>query len=207
MPIRWLRRSLDLVFGTLVIVVLATLIYGLLGPRLGHQPLVIRGGSMSPTFSFGSVVDATAVPSDQLAPGDVVSVRAPNGVIDTHRVSRVITRPDGIYLETKGDANSTADPVLVPASAVIGRIDFRLPLVGYLIYMLSTASGVLSLFCLALTLLLSIWLLEDLEGGDDPGGESDRGGQIEPWEDSWLIGLIERGELPAALRPQSEPVT
>jgi signal peptidase len=165
--IRW---SLDLVLGLLVAIVVATVLYGAIGPRLGHQPLVIRGGSMAPAIALGSVVDVARVDPSDLRPGDIVSVRAPNDVIGTHRVTRVVSRPEGIYLETKGDANLTPDPVLVPASAVMGRVDFALPLLGYLMFMLSTVAGALSILFLGITLLLSIWLLEELERAEEGDG-------------------------------------
>jgi hypothetical protein len=71
--------------------------------------------------------------------------------------------PAGLYIETKGDANAAPDPVLVPASEVVGRIDASIPGAGYLIYLLTIPTGVASVLCLALTMLFGIWLLEDLE--------------------------------------------
>ena len=177
--LRTIRRLLDGVFVLLVVTVIATFLFATVGPKLGHQPLIIRGGSMTPVITLGALADVTPVDPSTLEVGDIVSVRAPNGTIDTHRINRIVSNPDGLYIETKGDANATPDPILVPASAVIGRVDFRLPAAGFLMYMLTIPSGVASLFCLALTLLLAIWLLEDAEHEDE--GE-DGWGYREPYE-------------------------
>ena len=163
----------------IVVVAVGTFLFATVGPRLGHQPLIIRGGSMTPAITLGSLVDVSNVDPSALRAGDIVSVKAPNGTIDTHRINRVVSLPGGLYIETKGDANKTPDPVLVPVSAVLGRVDFRLPALGYVMYMLTIPTGVASIFCLALTLLLAIWLLEDVED-EDLGGLG--GGGPEPYE-------------------------
>ena len=101
-----------------------------------------------------------AVATTALAVGDVVSMRVgPQQAIFTHRIVRLVERGDGLWMETKGDANAKPDPSLVPASDVIGRVTIAIPFAGYLIAALSTGSGAgtilgLAGFLLALTLLL-----------------------------------------------------
>lgn len=164
--VRWL---LDAALVLLVGSVLALVLAAKVGPLLGHQPLIIRGGSMEPSIPSGSLVDVTPVQAADLAAGDVVTIKAANDVFVTHRVNRVIQLPAGLYIETKGDANEDPDPVPVAVSAVAGRVDFSLPLLGYIMFMLTTLPGMASIICLALTLVLALQLLEDLEDqeGDD----------------------------------------
>jgi signal peptidase len=187
--IRWLLDvALVLLVGTVVALVLAAQV----GPMLGHQPLVIRGGSMAPAIPLGALVDVAHVGPADLAADDVVTFEGANGVLVTHRINRIVQLPDGLYIETKGDANEHPDPVLLPASAVTGRVDFSLPLLGFLMFMLTTLAGFGSIVCLALTLLIAILLLEDLEkeeredldDGIDP--ESKPPALAGPWGD--LIG-------------------
>ena len=163
---RWLRRLLDLALVLLVVVVLGLVLAVNAGPALGHQIIVIRGGSMEPTIGLGSVIDVVPVRPADIRPGDVVTLKDANGTLLSHRVTRVAALPDGLYLETKGDSNVTADGALVPASEVVGRVDASMPKLGYLIYLLTLPMGILSLFCVALTLLLGIWLLEEFERSD-----------------------------------------
>jgi len=106
------------------------------------------------------------VPVDpaNLAPGDVVSMRvAEANAIFTHRIEAVVDRPDGRYVRTKGDANPDADPTLVKASAIIGRVELSIPYMGYLLALLSIPTGVIFVVGLAATLLSIAWLLESLE--------------------------------------------
>jgi signal peptidase len=157
--IRWLLDvALLLLVGTVIGLVLAAQI----GPKLGHQPIIIEGGSMAPAIPLGALVDVVQVQPADLAAGDVVTFESANGVLVTHRITRVVSLPDGLYIETKGDANESPDPVFLPASAVKGRVDFSLPLLGFLLYVLATPIGIVSIVSLALMMLFAIWLLEDL---------------------------------------------
>ena len=109
--IRWLLDvALVLLVGTVIALVLAAQV----GPMLGHRPLVIRGGSMEPAIPLGALVDVAHVSPADLAAGDVVTFEGANGVLVTHRINRIVSLPDGLYIETKGDANEHADPVLCP---------------------------------------------------------------------------------------------
>ena len=201
--IRWL---LDLALlglvGTLLALALATNI----GPRFGHQLVVIRGSSMSPAIPLGSVVDLDHVSASELRVGDVVTVRSPGGTAYTHRIVRLVSLPDGEYMETEGDAVGHPDAPLQPVSEVAGRVDFSSPFLGYLIYMLTMPSGIVSLFSLALTLLLLIWLLEEVEDdgfdvGDNlrdrkgPNGKAVMQRKIELWR------IESRGPTVAPARP------
>lgn len=160
---RWTRRLLDMALILLVLGVLAIVLAVNAGPAFGRQVIVVRGGSMSPSIPLGSAIVVASVQPADLRPGDVVTLKDANGTLLSHRITRIVQLPAGLYIETKGDANATPDTPLVPASEVVGRVDASLPVVGYLIYLLTLPTGVLSLLCLALTMLFGIWLLEDLE--------------------------------------------
>ncbi len=166
--LRWIRRLLDLALILLVVSVLGLVLAVNLGPGLGHQLVVIRGGSMAPAIQLGSATEVSQVQPADLHVGDVVMLREPSGALVSHRITRIIQGPAGLSIETKGDANKSVDPTLTPASAIVGRVDFSVPDLGYLIYLLTVPLGVVSLVGLALTLLFAIWLLEDLE---EPYGE------------------------------------
>jgi len=160
----WLRRIVDIALIALVVTVLAGLTLGKLVPLTGRQTIVIGGGSMSPTIPLGSAVVVAAVAPTELTAGDVVSLRiADQNATFTHRIVTVVDRADGVWIRTQGDANPEPDPTLVPASAVIGRVQLALPLMGYLIILLGQPIGVLFAIGLAGTLLAIAWLLESLE--------------------------------------------
>jgi signal peptidase len=164
---RWIRRLLDVALILLVLAVLAVVLAVNVGPALGHQLIVIRGGSMEPAIRLGSLIEVSKVQPADLRPGDVVTLKETNGTLVSHRITRIVQLPDGLYIETKGDANASVDTPLVPASSVAGRVDASVPNLGYLLYLLTLPTGVLSILCLALTLLFAVWLLEDVERATD----------------------------------------
>jgi signal peptidase I len=95
--------------------------------------------------------------------GDVVTIRADNGVLVTHRVAGAVEVGGERQLQMRGDANSSPDPASVPAQSVVGRIAWYAPLAGYALFLLSIPSGMLACLSLLGALLLMYWLLEDLE--------------------------------------------
>jgi signal peptidase len=159
------RRTLDLLLIALILAVLATIVVARVIPYVtGGATFVVGGGSMEPAIPFGSVVVVTPVPAEQLAVGDVVSVRVgAQQAVFTHRIVRLVPREDGLWLETKGDANDKPDPSIIPATTVIGRLEASLPYAGYAVRLLSTAQGVLFLLAFGVLLLAGAWTLESLE--------------------------------------------
>jgi signal peptidase len=148
------RRVLDLLLLALILIVLFGVVLGKLVPLTGRQTLIVGGPSMEPAIGLGSAVVIRPVESSTLAIGDIVSLQpAPEGAVFTHRIVEVVDRSDGRWIRTKGDANATLDPTLVPAAQVLGRVELAIPLAGYLIALLTIPTGVLFLLGLAATLL------------------------------------------------------
>ena len=142
------------------------LVAGLLGlAAITHlaTTFVIQGSSMQPAIPFGSLIVVAPVSPDQVRVGDVVTIRADNGVVISHRVTRTVVLGSEPRYEIKGDANRAPDPVLVPASGVIGRVALSLPYLGFVVAMLGTPSGLVSLLAMVATWLLVILLAEQLE--------------------------------------------
>ena len=161
---RTARRSVELGLLVLALAVFAVVLLARGVPATGRGAFVVGGGSMEPAIALGSAVITERALSTGLAVGDIVSMRVgPQQAVFTHRIVRIVQRGDGLWLETKGDANPQADPSLVPAAAVIGRVTIAIPFAGYLITALSTPSGAGMILGLA-GLLLALTLLLD---GDD----------------------------------------
>jgi signal peptidase len=160
----WLRRIVDLALIALIVAVLVAVALGKVVPFTGRQSIIIGGGSMEPAIPLGSAAVVTPVDPSTLAVGDVVSMKiGPEATTYTHRIVTIVDRDDGRWIRTKGDANPTLDPTLVPATAVVGRVELAIPLVGYLMALLSLPVGVVFVLGLAATLLAIAWLLESLE--------------------------------------------
>jgi signal peptidase I len=158
------RRLLDALLLALIVVVLAGVVLGKLVPLTGRETIVIGGQSMEPALPLGAAVIIRPVDSGALATGDIVSLRAgPQNTLYTHRIVAVVDRPDGRWVQTKGDANAELDPTLVPAGSIVGRSEMVVPLLGYLIVLMTIPAGILFLIGLAASFLAGAWLLESLE--------------------------------------------
>ena len=77
------------------------------------------------------------VSAGSVSAGDVITFRAPNDTVVTHRVLGR-TAGDAPTFITQGDANPTPDPDMVPSAAVIGRVVFSVPCAGAALVALST---------------------------------------------------------------------
>lgn len=159
------RRTLDFLLVLSIVVVLAAVVLARIIPWLtGGATFVVGGGSMEPAIPLGSVVIAEPVANEDLAVGDVVSIRVDGQhAIFTHRIARLVDRDGELWLQTKGDANEEPDPSIVPSTAIIGRADVVLPFAGYAVQLLSTVQGVMFLLAFGTFALAGAWLLESLE--------------------------------------------
>ncbi|MFI5226775.1 MAG: signal peptidase I [Candidatus Limnocylindrales bacterium] len=162
---RILRFVVDGALVVLIAVVLFGVFLGRIVPLTDHQTLVIDGGSMEPAIHVGSVVVDETVGPDGLHVGDVVTLHSGPRLqsVFTHRITRIVDRPDGLWIETKGDANQDVDPSITPLRQVIGRVVLTVPDAGYLVQWLSIPSGIVATICIAAALFVLALVLESLE--------------------------------------------
>ena len=160
---------------------------------IGKYPLSLTGCCLEPDTVLkpqrrGRAIIVESVPSSDLAVGDIVSIKVgPDHAVFTHRIVRLVERPDGLWIDTKGDANRDPDPSITPASAVIGRVAVSIPRLGYLVAALSSPSGTGMVLGLAGLLLALAMLIS-------PNAQSDRGSSL---------GRSSRGRshVPDSLKP------
>jgi signal peptidase I len=161
--LRWTRRILDGVLIAAIGCVLSIATISVAAQVLGGRSLILAGGSMEPTIPRGAYVLVLPVAAGGYAVGDVVTVATPGGTPYTHRITRLATSEGSLYVETKGDANAAAEPVLVPVSALAGRVAVTVPVLGYVASVLSSPIGLVGFLMACLTILLFIWLIEEIE--------------------------------------------
>lgn len=94
----------------------------------GYSLFRVVTGSMEPTLPVGSLLVCRKTPIEEIKEDEIVCFRSKDpliyGKIVTHRVVSVQTGGDGnILLETKGDANLSADGEFVTAANLIGRVN------------------------------------------------------------------------------------
>lgn len=157
-----LRRAIDVALALLVVAVVVVGLAVNLAPQFDARVLAIRTGSMEPTMPVGSLIVASAVDPADLRVGDVVTVTLAGGSSLTHRINAIVEQDDGRMFELKGDANAIHDPVLIVADQVVGRVDVTIPLLGFLLAMLSMPTGIAALLSIGGTLLTAGWLLDEL---------------------------------------------
>ena len=126
---------------------LVCIIAAVLALTLGIRPLIVRSGSMEPAMPVGSLILAKEVDASALDPGDIVSVKRPDGSVLTHRVVDIDSTTQGAAtFRMKGDANAVEDQEpYVTRSA--DRVFFTIPAAGYVASWLGTrpAWGLISL--------------------------------------------------------------
>jgi signal peptidase len=89
---------------------------------------------MRPTFLPGDVIVVTPAPAGSLHVGDVITYQIPvNGhPVETHRVVRILKHGHEPIVQTKGDANRSADPWKAKLhGGTIWRYRRRLPMLGF----------------------------------------------------------------------------
>ena len=159
--IRLVRAAAALAWLAATVVLVALVALPNVLPAVGRELYVVRGASMQPALPLGSAVIVRLGQADQLAVGDVITFRGGNGTIVTHRIIGVSAGADRAF-QTKGDASLGVDPTAVPASALIGRVEYVLPGVGAVLASLATTSGGLAALGLLGGLLLSVWIMDHL---------------------------------------------
>lgn len=116
-----------------VVGLLVTLALGLLGLKLaGWQTLTVLTGSMRPLIDPGQAIVVSPMAVSEIAPGQVITFRRPNGPgTMTHRVQRIERLPDGrLSVTTRGDANPVGETWQIRADGQVGRHRASLPAAG-----------------------------------------------------------------------------
>jgi signal peptidase len=115
---------------------------------------------MVPTLRIGSVAVDRPVAASSVRVGDVITFSdpyVPNRLV-THRVVRIFHTRKGTAYRTKGDANSSRDPWTIRLPDRVGRVQFSVPVVGYVLWYAHTREVRTALIALAAMLILAALL-------------------------------------------------
>jgi len=136
-------------FGFAVIILLMTVaVLTFLAPHFGWRADAVFSGSMEPQLKVGGVVITRPAEASEIKAGDTITFYSPLGEkLTSHRVIAV---EDGssFYFRTKGDANEEADPFILSAQNVVGKVCFHIPYFGYATQFVKTPLGLLLALCL-----------------------------------------------------------
>lgn len=155
------RRGVEALFAAVVVSALGLWVATHLAPAAGYGVFAVRSGSMNPALEVGDLVVTRLVDPWAIAPGDVITIDAGSRVVVTHRVVAVQATDDGPVFTTRGDANATPDPVAARADQLHGRVDWRVPILGFVLAMIAMPAGIVALVSIAAALLTAAWLLDE----------------------------------------------
>jgi len=136
--------AFSILMASLILFAVSMLIFTILGWKF--NPVV--SGSMDPLIKTGDVVATQQVDPANVKVGDIITYYSPQiGKVVVHRV---IEKQEGEQLNfvTKGDANESADPYLVPSENVLSKVGFHIPCLGYVSQFATSGSGIVLLFVL-----------------------------------------------------------
>lgn len=131
-------------FGLAVVILLmAAAVLAFFAPRFGWSVDAVFSGSMEPELKVGGVVITRPVEAEDIRIGDTITFYSPlSEKLTTHRVIAIEAGSSSHFL-TKGDANEDADPFVVAAQNVVGRVCFHIPYFGYVAQFVKTPLGLL----------------------------------------------------------------
>ena len=147
-----------LLLGSVVLAILVVIGGMVLG---AWRFTVISTGSMRPTLNPGDVAVLTPESTTDLEQGQIVAFHPPGEPQLTvlHRVSSLHRVPNGVIIQTKGDANNTTDQWRAQIAAkTVWRETGKAPLVGYLAVWTHQRSVRLSVLVLIVSLMVSMLL-------------------------------------------------
>ena len=101
--------------------------------------------SMEPTYRVGDLVVVRKTDVSKLEVGDVISFYSSDpdiyGMPNTHRIYKIIESEGSPVFVTKGDNNPSEDIYTVDADRVIGKVCFKIPVLGKAITYLQTTKA------------------------------------------------------------------
>ncbi len=135
------KKTVSKILTAFIILLSLFLITVSFAPKLsGYNGYYVISDSMSPAINKGDLVFTKEVNFEDIEVGDVLTFQKEgNERWFSHRVVKINTEEKSF--RTKGDHNNVEDPGYTPYSAVIGRVEKKLPFIGYFPFMLSTLWG------------------------------------------------------------------
>lgn len=111
----------------------------------GIRSFIVKSGSMEPIIPTGALVVTQYTHPVHLKKDDVITFIRPTEERDfiTHRILDINTRNDYTSIQTKGDNNKTPDNWKVGGGNVVGKVNFMIPYLGYILTFVQSKVGIL----------------------------------------------------------------
>ena len=125
--------------------------------KSGFQPplasYVVQSGSMEPSIMTGDII--LIRPEILYEQNDVVTFRDQKKRDVTHRITEVKKQGNSTVFLTKGDANRSVDIEFVPLENVVGKVQFVVPKLGFLVSFAKSTLGIILLVVVPATIVIT----------------------------------------------------
>lgn len=135
------KQIISNIFTILIICISVVLItVGLIPKLTSYDGYYVSSDSMSPAINKGDLVFTKEVTFEDVEVGDVLTfTKEGSEKWFSHRVVEINTQEKSF--RTKGDHNNVQDPGFTSFDAVVGRVEKKIPLVGFIPLAISTTAG------------------------------------------------------------------
>lgn len=126
-----------------------------------YNAYVVLTGSMVPEIMPKDVVVTKKWDAKDLEQGDIITFMSSDdrlsGIIVTHRIKNKYydATTNKYTFQTKGDANNTEDFTLTEEANVIGKVVFKIPMLGYVQEILASKGGLIIVVLIPCLIILS----------------------------------------------------
>ena len=120
----------------------------------GWKPFIVLSGSMEDTIMPGDLILTKEIDASELKEGDVISFRANEYAVVTHRIINIVDDKGERKYYTKGDNNDTADSEPVYNNQIEGIYRYRIPELGKIALYLQKPIGIAIGISIPLTIVL-----------------------------------------------------
>ncbi len=135
------KQIISNIFTTFIILLSVVLItIGLIPKFTDYEGYYVSSDSMKPAMNVGDLVFTKAVQFEDIEVGDVLTfTKQGSEKWFSHRVIEINTAEKSF--RTKGDHNNVIDPGYTSFDTVVGRVEKKIPFVGFLPLALSATWG------------------------------------------------------------------
>lgn len=126
-----------------------------------YNAYVVLTGSMVPEIMPKDVVVTKKWDAKDLEQGDIITFMSSDdrlsGIIVTHRIKNKYydATTNKYTFQTKGDANNTEDFTLTEENNIIGKVVFKIPMLGYVQEILASRGGLIIVVLIPCLIILS----------------------------------------------------
>ncbi|MBR3198761.1 MAG: signal peptidase I [Bacilli bacterium] len=123
-------RKINLVVFVTPLIILFLILVALVSGIFKHRIIAVASNSMAPTYRRGDAIIYEKVDVSNLEVGHILAFKR-EGLIITHRITKIWKQNGKYYFTTKGDNNKDVDLYTPKEEDVLGRVRMTFKLIGY----------------------------------------------------------------------------